>query len=383
MKKAIVIPQVGESITEATICTICKPSGSYVQADEELFEIETDKVNQVVYAPAAGQVTLDIAVDQTVQIGATVGEIDTSQAPPKEAPVAAKPQPEKEKEPEKKEALPQEASSTNTAKPVPQASGATLRIPRESFLKEAKASVATTTPATQSVASTERKKMSKIRQVIAQRLVKVKNETAMLTTFNEIDMAPVMALRAKHKEAFEKRHGARLGFMSFFVKASIRALQEIPGILAYLEGGDIVYRNTYDIGVAVGTDKGLMVPVLKGADKMSFAQVESSIANYAKQAREGSISLDALQGGGFTITNGGVYGSLLSTPILNPPQSGILGLHRIEKRAVVVNDEIVIRPMMYVALSYDHRIVDGKEAVTFLVRIKESLEQPERLLLEL
>jgi 2-oxoglutarate dehydrogenase E2 component (dihydrolipoamide succinyltransferase) len=230
---------------------------------------------------------------------------------------------------------------------------------------------------------TSRKKMTKLRKVIAQRLVEVKNQTAMLTTFNEVDMTTVMAVRQREQENFQKRHGVKLGFMSFFVKACVAALQEYPDINARIDGDEIVYCNYFDIGIAVGTDKGLFVPILRNADKMSFADIEKKLKEVAEKAKSGTIGVDEMQGGTFTITNGGTYGSLLSTPILNPPQSGILGMHNIVKRPVVIDDEIVIRPMMYLAFSYDHRIVDGKESIGFLVHIKKSLEEPARLLLDL
>jgi len=378
MKVEIKVPAMGESITEATVGTILKPSGINVAMDDEVLELETDKVNQVLYSPQAGVVTWSVAVDDVVEIGQVIGFIDTegaASAPPPEAPPA----------PEPKTPQPQPA--------VPVAGG-TARVSKEQFVADVSAKEPSTpapkasaVPApTPSVPRTEegretRKRMSKIRRVIASRLVEAQQTTAMLTTFNEIDLSEVMRLRSEHKEAFEKEHGVKLGFMSFFVKATVAALQDLPELNAYIEGDEIVYRNYYDVGIAVGTERGLVVPVVRDCDQLDFPQVEQSIVNYAKKAREGSISVDDLQGGGFTITNGGVYGSLLSTPILNSPQSGILGMHKIEKRAVVINDEIVIRPMMYVALSYDHRIVDGKEAVSFLVHIKNSLEDPARLLL--
>ncbi len=368
MKKDVIIPQLGESILEATICSVIASSGAFVNIDEELLEIETDKVNQVIYAPCAGEFTLNVAVDDLVKVGQVVGFVDASKkggnvAPPKVI----------EKAPQK------------LVPPVMDASQS-LRVSKDDYLAHLSCKAkpcAETVIVTSSAPKEERKKMSKIRQVIAKRLVEVKNETAMLTTFNEVDMSKVIELRSLYKDAFEKKHGVKLGFMSFFTKAVISALKELPDILAYISGDEIVYRNVYNIGIAVGTEKGLMVPVIKNADKLSFAGVEGAIVNFAKKARSGTIAIDDLSGGGFTITNGGVYGSLLSTPILNPPQSGILGLHKIQKRAVVINDAIEIRPMMYLALSYDHRIVDGKEAVTFLVKIKETLEDPSRFFLEL
>jgi 2-oxoglutarate dehydrogenase E2 component (dihydrolipoamide succinyltransferase) len=322
MKHAIKVPAMGESITEATVGALLKPSGSSVKMDEEILELETDKVNQVLYAPADGVVQFTVDVDDVVQIDQEIGFVDANGAAAPAHPAA-------------------------------------------------------------SSARENRHRMTKIRKVIARRLVESQQSTAMLTTFNEVDMSAVMALRAQHKEAFLKRHDVKLGFMSFFVKAAVSALQEVPMINSYIDGEEIVERHYYDVGVAVGTPRGLMVPVIRDCDRLNFAQIEGAIAGYAKKAREGSIGVDDLQGGSFTVTNGGIYGSMLSTPILNPPQSGILGMHNIVKRAVVVDDEIVIRPMMYLALSYDHRIVDGKEAVSFLVHIKNCIEDPARLILDL
>lgn len=375
MKVEIKVPAMGESITEATVGEILKTSGSSVAMDDELLELETDKVNQVLYAPEAGVVTLTVSTDDVVKIGQVIGYVDS------EATVATpEPAPEPKTEP---------ASEAPKPAPAP-VEGPAVRQSREAFLTEKPAAPEPTpAPAPALVPKTEpgerhetRRKMSKIRKVIARRLVESQQTTAMLTTFNEVDLSEVMALRAKYKEQFIKEHGVKLGFMSFFVKAAVSALQALPDINSYIDGDEIVTREYYDIGIAVGTDRGLMVPVVRDCDKLTFAGIEQSINEYANRAREGKLSIDDLQGGGFTITNGGVYGSLLSTPILNPPQSGILGMHKIDKRAVVVNDEIVIRPMMYLALSYDHRIVDGKEAVTFLVHMKNLLEDPARLLLE-
>lgn len=384
MKKDIIIPQLGESISEASICNIIVESGSQVEMDAELFEIETDKVNQVVYAPCSGKLSLDLAIDELVKVGQTVGSVDASKKgtqsePKKDVETAEDKKIEAPKTPPK-EAPPQEKIVLE--KIATEAKGV-LRVSKDDFLKSLHSvSPKADLPIQVERPKEERKKMSRIRKVIAKRLVEVKNETAMLTTFNEVDMSKVMELRALYKEAFQKKHGVKLGFMSFFTKAVISALKDIPDILAYIQGEEIVYRNTYDIGIAVGTEKGLMVPVIRDADKMNFAEVEKAIINFAKKARDGSIAINDISGGGFTITNGGVYGSLLSTPILNPPQSGILGLHKIQKRACVIDDKIEIKPMMYLALSYDHRIVDGKEAVTFLVKIKEALEEPSRFLLE-
>lgn len=372
----IKVPSAGESVTEAVVAAIMKESGTYVQKDEEILELETDKVNQVVHAPEAGVLTLQVKVDETVTIDQVLGTID----PAGQAPSAPPP-------PEKKE----ETAPPPPAAPAPSGEGA-RRTP-ESYvasLGQEKTPPPTAPPPEKAsppppVKKEEgqtRKRMSGLRRTIAKRLVEVKNNTAMLTTFNEVDMSAVMELRAREKDAFLDKHGVKLGFMSFFVKACVAALKELPDVNAFIDGDEIVYNNSYHIGISVSTEKGLMVPVIRNCEELSFAGVEKAILEYAKKARSGTIGIDDLQGGSFTITNGGVFGSMLSTPILNPPQSAILGMHNIVKRAVVVNDEIVIRPMMYLALSYDHRIVDGKEAVTFLVKVKELLEKPDRLLLD-
>lgn len=376
MKIEIQVPKMGESIVEATIGTLLKPSGSIVRAEEEILELETDKVNQVLYAPSAGKLELTVKTGDVVKVGQVIGTIDpTAAAASTPSPAAPTTKPVSE---EKSKALPP--------------STAPIRHRADDFVNELKAPAAPPVappkePEAPRVSSNKahesRKKMTKLRKVIAQRLVEVKNQTAMLTTFNEVDMSTIMQVREKEQENFQKRHGVKLGFMSFFVKACVAALQDYPDINARIEGDEIVYSSTYDIGIAVGTDKGLMVPVLRQAQDLSYADIEKALKAFAEKARSGTISVDDLQGGTFTITNGGVYGSLLSTPILNPPQSGILGMHNIVKRAVVVNDEIVIRPMMYLALSYDHRIVDGKESIGFLMHIKKNLEEPARLLLDL
>lgn len=359
MNVEIKIPAMGESVVEATIGNILKPSGTVVRADEELLEIETDKVNQVLYAPAAGKLQLTVKQGDVVKVGQTIGFVDSSVAPPP-APVSAPaPAPKKETPP-----------PATTLPPARKSVDASLSVPPQA-------------PAAKPEGKQTRKKMSKLRRTIAQRLVEVKNQTAMLTTFNELDMSAVMQVRATEQENFQKKHGIKLGFMSFFVKAVVAALQEFPDLNARIEADEIVYNQTFDIGIAVGTDKGLFVPVIRNADLLSYAEIEKKLKTFGEQAKNGQISVDDLQGGTFTITNGGVYGSLLSTPILNPPQSGILGMHNIVKRPVVVNDQIVIRPMMYLALSYDHRIVDGKESIAFLMHIKKNLEEPARLLLDL
>ncbi len=363
MKIEIKIPTMGESLSEAVISTILKPSGSFVKADEEILELETDKVNQALYAPQDGILTLTVKVDDTVVIGQVIGSIETDGKGVVTAPVA--------KAQEPKAPIPTESARK-------QISSFVAEIKEPAILK-----AAPIVKAPLEGAKVTRKKMSGLRKVIAQKLVEAKNNTAMLTSFNEIDMSAIIEIRAREKDAFMKKYGVKLGFMSFFVKGAVAALKAIPEVNAYIDGDEIVTVHTYDIGLAVSTPKGLMVPVIRNCDELSFGGIETSLETKAKKAREGTISIDDLRGGSFTITNGGVFGSLLSTPILNPPQSAILGLHAIVKRAVVVNDAIVIRPMMYVALSYDHRVIDGREAVLFLVNLKNNLEDPTRLLLEL
>jgi 2-oxoglutarate dehydrogenase E2 component (dihydrolipoamide succinyltransferase) len=346
-----------------------------VAQDTELLELETDKVNQVLYAPAAGKVTLTVKAGDLVKVGQAIGSIEPADVKA-ESPAPAKPVEKQAPKPEEKKSV-----SSASARKMP-----------DEFLTETERPVsppsapppaASAPPKSVTEGKTTRKKMTKLRKVIAERLVQVKNQTAMLTTFNEVDMSTVIAVRQREQENFQKRHGVKLGFMSFFVKACVAALEEYPEINARIEGDEIVYCNYFDIGIAVGTEKGLFVPVLRNADKMSFADIEKKLKEYADKARSGTIAVEEMQGGTFTITNGGTYGSLLSTPILNPPQSGILGMHNIVKRPIAVEEEIALRPMMYLALSYDHRIVDGKEAIGFLVHIKKNLEEPARLLLDL
>lgn len=390
MKVDIVIPQMGESVNEAVVATILKPDGSYVELDEEIIELETDKVNQVLSAPQAGKLTLLVKEEELVTIGQVIGHVETEAKAGGERPKAAAPSPAAEKS-----ASPEEPQSAHYPPPgeapPPRSSEAGVRSGAAEYIGELKEGGPSPirkegTRSKKSVLPGEREtreKMSKIRQVIAKRLLEAQHTAAMLTTFNEIDMTAVMEARSRYKDLFAKRHGIKLGFMSWFVKGCVAALHELPGLNSYIEGEEIVRRHYYDIGIAVGTKRGLMVPVVRDCDQLSFAEIEEAIVEYANQAREGKISVDSLQGGSFTITNGGIYGSLLSTPILNPPQSGILGMHKIQERPMVVEGEIRIRPMMYIALSYDHRIVDGQEAVTFLVRLKEFLEDPSRLLLDL
>ncbi len=374
MKVEIKIPSMGESVSEAVISALLKPTGSVVKRDEEILELETDKVNQVLYAPQSGVLTLTVQVQETVKIGQVIGFVDTE--------AAGTPVPEKE--PVKPAPTPEPPKPTPS--PTPSKESARVMVPE--FVANIQKPQAPSPQPPKPLPPTGeqrqvRKKMSSLRKVIATRLVEVKNTTAMLTTFNEIDMSAIIEIRNREKDNFQKKHGVKLGFMSFFIKAVVAALKAIPEINAYIEGDEIVQLKTFDISVAVSTEKGLMVPVVRGCDQMHFAEIEKALETYAKKARDGTLAIDDLRGGSFTITNGGVFGSLLSTPILNPPQSGILGMHAIVKRPVVVQDAIVIRPMMYTALSYDHRIVDGKEAVLFLVHLKQSLEDPSRLLLNL
>lgn len=394
MKIEIKVPSMGESISEATIGSLIKLTGSQVVVDDELIELETDKVNQVLYAQQSGTLTWNVAKDDVVTIGQVIGYIDTAAVtPPTEKATKKEEIVVKEKKTEPSTSMPSQEKTptpqppTSPAIPKLKLTSEGIRFSKEQYIAElGKSPSVTITPVSLSTTTAEpretHKKMSKIRKLIANRLVDVMQETAMLTTFNEVDMTAIMALRESYKESFVKQHNTRLGFMSFFIKAVVSGLKAFPDVNAYIDGDDIVYRNYFDIGVAVGTERGLIVPVVRQCDKLSFAGIEKSIEGYAKKAREGGLSADDLTDGGFTITNGGIYGSLLSTPILNPPQCAILGMHKIMKRAVVINDEIVIRQMMYLALSYDHRIIDGKEAVSFLVHVKQQLEDPSRLLLE-
>jgi len=362
MKVEVKIPSVGESITSGVLSIWHKKDGEQVAADELLFTLETDKVSQEVNAPAAGVVSTKVAEGTEVKIGQLVAEIDpaaTGTAPA--APTTPAPTP----------------AATPVAAPTP---APVVAAPKSSPAPTPTPVLATPAP-TSSDSRAVRKKMTPLRRKIAAQLVKAQHTAAILTTFNECDMSAVMTLRKALQEDFSKKHGVKLGFMSFFVKAVIDALQAVPAINSRIDGDDLILNNSYDVGVAVGTEKGLVVPVVRDCEKLTFADIETRLAAYAAKAREGKISLDDLSGGVFTISNGGVYGSLLSTPILNPPQSGILGMHKIQERPVVVNGQIVARPMMYLALSYDHRVVDGKDAVTFLIRVKDCIENPARLLL--
>ena len=412
MATEIRVPTLGESVSEATIGTWFKKVGDTVKADEPLLELETDKVTIEVPAPAAGVLSeIVAAAGETVGLGALLGNIAAGAAGAA-APAAA------EKKAEPAAAAPAAAAASPAAAPVasamPAAPAAAKMLAennlsadqvdgsgkRGQVLKgdviaavakgisapaasEPVKAVSRGPSSAEDAPREERVKMTRLRQTIAKRLKDAQNTAAMLTTYNEVDMSAVMALRTKYKDIFEKKHGVKLGFMGFFTKAVTHALKEIPSVNAEIDGTDIIYKNFCHIGMAVGTDKGLVVPVIRDADEMSIAEVEKDLGRLAKLARDGALSMGDMQGGTFTITNGGVYGSLMSSPILNAPQSGILGMHKIQDRPVVVGGQIVIRPMMYLALSYDHRIVDGKEAVTFLVRVKESLEDPERLVLDL
>ena len=417
MATDIVVPTLGESVTEATVAKWFKQVGEALELDEPVVELETDKVTLEVGAPAAGVLSAITAEEGSdVEVGAVLGAVDenaeatakpTAPAPeaapaPAEAPAASPPaasppaeaghdalSPAVRKLVEENDLDPatirgtgkdgrltkgdvlahleQKQTPAAEPKPAPQVSPAAAApaAPRDPSARE------------------ERVKMSRLRQRIAERLKEAQNTAAMLTTFNEIDMTNVMASRAAHKDAFEKKHGVKLGFMSYFVKACVVALKEVPAVNAEVDGDELVYKNHYDIGVAVGTGQGLVVPVVRDCDTKSFAGIEADIASLGQRAQDGKLAIDDLTGGTFSITNGGIFGNLLSTPILNPPQSGILGMHKIQDRPMAIDGEVVIRPMMYIALSYDHRIIDGREAVTWLKRVKECLEEPERILLDM
>ena len=402
MASEIRVPTLGESITEATIAQWYKKPGDTVAIDEPICELETDKVTVEVPAQAAG-VMGEVLFNEgdTVEVGALLGSIDAgaAAAPAKPAATPAKAEPQKTAEAPAPAAAKVPQAGLDDLAPSVRAIVAENNIDPSTIagtgkggrVTKADALKAAANPVAPMVASSlatsepreERVKMTRLRQTIARRLKESQNTAAMLTTFNEVDMSALMALRSTYKETFEKKHGARLGFMSFFVRACVSALHEIPAVNAEISGDEIIYKNFVNMGVAVGTDRGLVVPVLRDVQTMGFAEIETTIAGFGQKARDGQLTIEDLQGGTFTISNGGIYGSLMSTPILNAPQSGILGMHKIQDRPVVVNGEVVVRPMMYIALSYDHRIVDGKEAVTFLVRVKECLEQPERLLLDI
>lgn len=386
MKMEIKVPSAGESIYEATVSKIIKETGSYVKTDDEILELETDKVNQVIYAPGTGQLTWQVNVNDVVKIDQVIGFIDTDAKGEKPAPPTEKAPPKEAPKKEEKIIVKESTAEGPTARKMPKDYLAELTSPKREPEREAPSEKPLPSPKAKTrdeEGTVTRRRMTGLRKTIADRLVAVKNQTAMLTTFNEIDMTQILAIRAREQENFQKRNGVKLGFMSFFVKAAVAALKEFPDVNSYIDVSEIVTFHTYDICIAVSTERGLMVPVIRGADQKTFGQIEQDIALFAKKAREGTISIDDMRGGSFTITNGGVFGSMLSTPILNPPQSAILGMHTIVKRAVVVNDQIVIRPIMYLALSYDHRIVDGREAIQFLVHMKNNLEEPTRMLIDL
>jgi 2-oxoglutarate dehydrogenase E2 component (dihydrolipoamide succinyltransferase) len=419
MSTEIRVPTLGESVTEATVAQWFKKPGEAVNADEPLVELETDKVTVEVPAPAAG-VLAEIAANEgdTVEVDALLGAIGEGAGDVK----VSEKKPAKKEEPKKADAAPAPAKSEQAPAAAPAAAAAAddktlspavrkmvdennidpasiegtgkdgrlLKSDVQAALEaktEAPAPAPASTPrapvAAEDAPREERVRMTRLRKTIARRLKDAQNTAAMLTTFNEVDMGAVMDLRKQYKDVFEKKHGVRLGFMGFFVKACCHALKEIPQVNAEIDGDELVFKNFVHMGVAVGTPNGLVVPVVRDADHLSLADVEKTINDFGARARDGKLTMDEMQGGTFTISNGGVYGSLMSTPILNAPQSGILGMHKIQERPMVVNGEIQVRPMMYLALSYDHRIVDGREAVTFLVRVKESLEDPQRLLLDL
>ena len=403
----VMVPALGESVSEATVSTWFKKPGDAVKQDEMLCELETDKVSVEVPSPVAGVLAEILAPEGTTVAAnarlAIVTEGATAAAPAAKAeapaaPVAA-PAPAPAKAVEDAPAAKKAMAEANLTPDQVQGTGRDGRIMKEDVARTvagaagAAAAAAAPAPALVAIprapvpaddaAREERVKMTRLRQTIARRLKDAQNTAAMLTTYNEVDMSAIMSLRNEYKDAFEKKHGVKLGFMSFFVKACCHALKEVPEVNAEIDGQDVVYKNYVHMGVAVCTPNGLVVPVVRDADKMSFAEIEKKIAELGLRARDGKLSMAEMQGGSFTISNGGVYGSLMSSPILNPPQSGILGMHKIQDRPVVVAGQIVIRPMMYLALSYDHRIVDGKGAVTFLVRVKEALEDPRRLLMDL
>jgi len=389
MAKDLVVPTLGESVTEATVSKWLKQVGDSVKADEPVVELETDKVSVAVPSPEEGVLSeIKIQEGTTVNVGAVLGSIGTASVSKKEsfkAPEPVKPKtievPTSKKEilsPAVKRIIEEKRIDISTIS----GSGRDGRILKGDLLESmGLPSVPSSARATKG--DEERVKMTRLRATIAKRLKEAQNNAAMLTTFNEIDMSRIIEMRAEYKEGFQKKYGVKLGFMSFFVRSCVEALKAFPIINAEIQQDEIVYKNYYNIGVAVGTEKGLVVPVVRDADALSFADIEKQIIALGEKAKTGQLSIEELQGGTFTITNGGIYGSMLSTPILNPPQSGVLGMHNIVQRAVVVEDKIEVRPIMYLALSYDHRIIDGKDAVSFLVRVKEYLEDPRRLFLNL
>ena len=394
----VMVPTLGESVSEATVSTWFKQVGDTVQQDEMLCELETDKVSVEVPAPASGTLTEILSAEgATVAAGGKLAVMGGATASATEPAAAAKPAPaaaSTSKDVEDSPAAKKAMAEAGISRDAVQGTGRDGRAMKDDVARAVAAAASTPAPAPAAAAPRapvsaddasreERVKMTRLRQTIAKRLKDSQNTAAMLTTYNEVDMTEVMAVRKEYKDAFEKKHGARMGFMSFFTKACCHALKEVPEVNAEIDGTDIVYKNYVHMGIAAGTPTGLVVPVIRDADAMSFAEIEKAIAEKGARARDGKLTMAEMQGGTFTISNGGVYGSLMSSPILNPPQSGILGMHKIQERPMAINGQVVIRPMMYLALSYDHRIVDGKGAVTFLVRVKEALEDPRRLLLDL
>jgi 2-oxoglutarate dehydrogenase E2 component (dihydrolipoamide succinyltransferase) len=407
----ITVPSVGESITEGVIVRWLKQNGESIRRDEPLFELETEKATTEIPSPASGVVQITVPAGKKVQVGGVVGHIEEGAA--KQEVIAAKRQAEPPAKPQEAEPMPQarapakqqaaqaEPEAAPPMSPAARIHVAEKRIDPRQIAPSGRGGVivkddvlrhedgqAVPAPALQQAPRTQaervtRQPMSPLRRRIAQRLLASRHETATLTTFNEADLSAIIELRNRFKDSFKEKHGVSLGFMSFFVKATVEALKAFPIVNSEIEGDDVVTHHEFHIGVAVSSDRGLMVPVLRDCDQLSFAEIEKTIANLAAKARDGKIRPDDLTGGTFTITNGGIFGSMMSTPILNPPQSGILGMHAIQKRPVAVGDQVVIRPMMYLALSYDHRLIDGREAVLFLMRIKECVEHPERILLEM
>lgn len=415
MATEIKVPALGESVSEATVAQWLKSEGDAVSADEPLVELETDKVTLEVNAPAAGVLRkITVQTGENVEVDAVLGMLEEGATGGNTANENTKPA-EKEQNADgsakavepKTDAQTKDVPAKTTANaamalspavrkmvddhgldaskiPASGKDGRLLKNDVQDFIDNGgKASSKTTSVAVSNESREERVRMTRLRQSIAKRLKDAQNTAALLTTFNEVDMTNVMQLRKEYKDSFEKRHGIKLGFMSFFVKAAIQALKDFPAVNAEIDGEDIVYKNFYDIGVAVSTPTGLVVPVIRDADQKNFADIEGTIVDLGTRARDGKLSMDEMMGGSFTITNGGVFGSLLSTPIINPPQSAILGMHKIQERPMAVNGEVKVRPMMYLALSYDHRIIDGKEAVSFLVRMKDAIEDPQRLLLDI
>ncbi|MCG8479619.1 MAG: 2-oxoglutarate dehydrogenase complex dihydrolipoyllysine-residue succinyltransferase [Spirochaetales bacterium] len=411
MKQAVEVPQVGESVASGILAVWNVTDGAFVKEGDEIFELETDKATLPVPAPVSGVITIKVQADEEVDIGAVVAEIDTAAAPDAvETAPAAEPTSGNDESaaasqapavtahdalsPAVRRALDEHGLDSATVAASVKPSGKDGRLTKgdvEAFVKERRSSgaaappapAASPAPAAAGAQRQERKKMTNLRRTIAENLVRSKQQSAHLTTFNEVDMSGIIAMRKRYKDRFEERHGVRLGFMSFFVKAAQRALVEFPAVNAFVDGDEIIYNYFYNIGVAISTDAGLVVPVLKNADALGFADIESKIADFAARARARRLLPDEFTGGTFSITNGGVFGSMLSTPIPNPPQTAILGMHAINKRAVVVDDEIAVRPMMYLALTYDHRIIDGRGAIGFLGKIKHLVEEPTQLLLDL